>query len=116
MVRLGIFIAAVVSFSQLSLANYSTEEQGFLGVKIAMSEEPKGFKVEGLVDGGPAEKAGIKAEDVITKMDKKDFETADAFVSYVRGKKPGDKIAMTVIREKKEMEIEVTVGKAPDPN
>jgi S1-C subfamily serine protease len=116
MMRMCVVTAALILSVQVSRADYSADEPGFVGMKIALSEDPKGIKVEGLLENGPAEKAGVKAEDIVTKMDKKEFDTVDAFIAYIRGKKPGDKITLTIIREKKEKQIEVTIGKAPDPN
>ncbi len=116
MMRMGLLIVAVVFTGQMCRSSSIDDQKGFVGMKIVLSEDPKGFKVEGLLDGGPADKAGVKAEDVVTKMDKKEFDSVDDFIAYIRGKKPGDKVTMTIIREKKEKQIEVTIDKVPNPS
>ncbi len=114
MMRMAGLIAATVLCVGVCRANAAVDEQGYLGMAISWSEDPKGAKVDRLADGSPAEKAGVKAEDIVTQIDKKSFDNVEDVIAYVRGKKPGDKVTLTVIREKKEKQIDVTVGKVPD--
>ena len=57
----------------------------------------------------------IKAGDLITKVDGKDFGDLQGFVAAIRACKPGAKIKLTLFRDGKEMELEVTVGEKPEP-
>jgi S1-C subfamily serine protease len=83
-----------------------------LGVSIAPNPQGKGILVGQVVDNGPAAKAGVKAGDVIVKLDDKDVTDIEAFTATVREKKAGDKLALTVLRDGKEEKIEVTLGEA----
>lgn len=96
-------------------ASVRAEEQGSIGVQVKI-DEGKIVIVKPL-EGGPADKAGLKADDIIMKIDdhkvKDNAEREDlqAAVEVIAKRKPGDKVKITVKRGEKEMTIEVTVGK-----
>src|SRR5436309_2949366 len=90
--------------------------KGSIGVKI--SAETGSVVVVETIAGSPAEKAGIKAGDVIVqvndhKVKEKDATNEDVaeMVKEVVKHEPGSKIKVTVKRDDKEKTIEVTVGK-----
>ncbi len=60
-----------------------------------------------------AAKAELKAEDIITQVDGKPAPNVEGFVAMIATKKPGDVLELTIVREKKEMKIKVTLGKKP---
>jgi hypothetical protein len=66
-------------------------------------EPGKGAKISGTSEGSPAEKAGLKAGDVIVKFAGKTI-TGLEDLSYALGdKKPGDEVEVVVVREGKEI-------------
>ena len=85
---------------------------GYLGIKIDGGDGA--VRITEVVAGAPAEKGGLKADDVVTKLDGKEVKDLQDFVTAVRAHKPGDKITLTVKRGDKEMEIKITAGEAPD--
>ena len=106
--------AALVAFGPATRADDPPE--GSIGVRVQI-DDGKIVVVEP-VKGSPAEKAGIKTDDVIIKVDdfkvkEKDLTNDDlqAVVKEITKHKPGEKIKVTVKRGDKEMVIEVTVGK-----
>lgn len=62
-----------------------------------------------VISGSPAEKAGIKDKDIITKVN--DIEVGDkgSVASLVAEYKPGDAIQLTLLRDGKEMTVRVTL-------
>ncbi|MCP9953938.1 trypsin-like peptidase domain-containing protein [Actinomadura madurae] len=60
--------------------------------------------------GGPADKAGLKPGDVITKVDDKPIEDATDLIAQIRSRAPGDRIKITYQREGRESTVEVTLG------
>jgi S1-C subfamily serine protease len=86
---------------------------GYIGVKM-MHEEGGPITVQETVPDSPAEKAGLKAGDVIKKLGGKAVTDLPEFVKKVRGSKPGDKLVLTVERDGKEKEVTITVGKPPE--
>lgn len=66
-----------------------------------------------IIAGSPAEKAGLKAGDIITKIDDKTIDQTTSLSALVNKHKVGDKVTLTVLRDGKETKIDVTLGAAP---
>jgi S1-C subfamily serine protease len=73
----------------------------------------QGALIESVVDGSPAQDAGLQKGDVVTKIDGKDLKTESAFAEIVDSHKPGDVVSLTVERNGQEMPIKVTLGTRP---
>ncbi|HWO84253.1 MAG TPA: trypsin-like peptidase domain-containing protein [Solirubrobacterales bacterium] len=88
-----------------------------------------GSLVAEVVPGGPAEKAGIEGGgdklrfqagqyrtggDVILQVDGKDIVRPDDLAEAVATRQPGDVVTLTVLRDGKREDVEVTLGKRPD--
>ena len=58
----------------------------------------KNCKVETVTKDSPADKAGLKPEDVITRFDGRPIETFEALKTVLDKKKPGDTVEMEVLR------------------
>jgi S1-C subfamily serine protease len=85
---------------------------GFVGVQIRKDPD-RGLVVQLIIRGSPAEKAGLEANDQITKLDGKEYEVLSDFVQAVRDKKPGTTVTLSIVRNDKPMEIKVTVAEVP---
>src|SRR5205085_605326 len=80
-----------------------------LGVKIgpvdaAMAKSfglprPEGALVGDVVDGSPAEKAGVRAEDVILQIDGKPVESDSQLRLEISSRKPGSKVELGLLRD-----------------
>jgi S1-C subfamily serine protease len=75
-----------------------------------------GLVVTEVKTGSPAEKAGLKARDVIAEVNAKAVTSADDFVKQVQAAKIGDKLTLTVTRagEANALKIDVVLGANPD--
>ncbi len=71
--------------------------------------KPIGALVEGLQAGLPAEKAGIEAGDIITRVQGKAVERYSDLPRLVGMVKPGDKVALTVFHDGKLREVTADV-------
>ncbi|MFZ2650428.1 MAG: DegQ family serine endoprotease [Burkholderiaceae bacterium] len=69
-----------------------------------------GALVRSVESGGPADKAGIEAGDIITKFDGKAIEKSGDLPRIVGGVKPGTKVAVQVFRRGNLREFNVTVA------
>ncbi len=98
-----------------------------LAKKLKLPVE-QGALVAEVVDDGPAAKAGIKGGDkeirfqaslirpggdVVTAVNGKKVTRADDFSSQISRLKPGRKVKLTIYRDGKKREIEVTLGERP---
>ena len=61
-------------------------------------DEVKGVVIGGITEGGAAEEAGLKVQDVIVKIDSKEMDNSAHLQEYVSKKRPGDKVKVTVLR------------------
>jgi serine protease Do len=73
-----------------------------------------GALVNGVEKGGPAEKAGIKSGDIITRFDGKTVNASSDLPRIVGGTRPGSTVPMQVFREGQTRDITVTVAEIPD--
>ncbi|MCC5577564.1 trypsin-like peptidase domain-containing protein [Microtetraspora sp. AC03309] len=71
----------------------------FLGVSVAdATGDTPGAVVASITKGSPADKAGLKEADLITKIDDTVVGDAETLVGIIRRHQPGDKIAVTYTR------------------
>ncbi|MFI6318495.1 S1C family serine protease [Nonomuraea sp. NPDC050556] len=82
----------------------------FLGVSVtdATGDVP-GALIRQVTDGSPAQAAGLKTGDLITKIGDKAVEGGDTVVGAVRGFKPGEVVKITYMRDGKTAEVQVTL-------
>jgi putative serine protease PepD len=66
-----------------------------LGVQVTSDKATPGAKIMDVVQGGAAATAGVPKGVVVTKVDDRPINGADALVAAVRSKAPGDKISLT---------------------
>src|SRR6186713_1742270 len=88
---------------------HTDENRAMLGV--VTEEVEGGVKVTELTEESAAKKAGIKEGDIITKIGDTKIEDPEQLSETVRKHKPGDKVAITVLRDKKEQKITTELGK-----
>lgn len=69
--------------------------------------------VAGTMPDSPADKAKIKEGDVILKIGDFEAKNPEDFVKNVGGRKAGEKVTLTILRDGKEMKIDVKLGKRP---
>ncbi len=99
-------------------------ERGWLGVSIqditpelAKSnrlENMKGVYVAEVVEGGPADKAGVKKGDVVTAFRGKEIGNADEFRNLIAVTPIGRKAQVLLLRNGKKQEVTVQVGNLED--
>ena len=66
-----------------------------LGVRVTSDANTHGARVVEVVNGGPAASAGLPSGAVVTKLDDRVIDSADALVAAVRSKAPGDTVTLT---------------------
>jgi len=70
-----------------------------------------GVLLEAVLEGSPAEKAGVKGGDVLLKLGDDKITVLEDFEAALRQHKPGDRIKVIVRRGEKQIETEVTLGR-----
>jgi len=104
----------------------SEEEQGFLGISGGDVTEdaskaynmPVGVFVNELVEGGPAQKAGLNPGDIIIKVDDITVTSIQQLREYVSSRRVGTDVKVTFMRYENgsynEYTVTVTLGKNPN--
>jgi hypothetical protein len=84
-----------------------------IGLTMGPGAEEGTVQVERVDAGGPAEKAGIAAGDLICETDGRKVRSAYQAVDLILKKQPGDEIELVVKRDGKERPITLTLETTP---
>ena len=96
----------------------------------------KGLLIAELHANGPAEKAGLRgpkmirarrgpftitredrtAADLIVAIDDQKIANAEDFLSYIEGKRPGEEVVLTVVREGRKIQVALVLSKSAAPD
>ncbi|HTR10709.1 MAG TPA: Do family serine endopeptidase [Paraburkholderia sp.] len=125
---LGIGFAIPVSTARSVLESIITTgsvTRGWIGVEpqdvtpeIADSfglKEKSGAIVAGVLQGGPADKAGIKPGDVLTSVNGEAITDTTRLLNVIAQIKPGTDATIHLVRKNKDMDLSVLIGKRPPP-
>ena len=103
------------------LIKHGKVERGWLGIGMRqvdseLAEElnfdtPRGALVKGVSKGSPADKAGIQSRDVIVEFNGETIQDIDHLIRVVGATEVGKSVEVTVLREKKEKQLSVKLGK-----
>ncbi|MGW5426006.1 trypsin-like peptidase domain-containing protein [Streptomyces sp. NPDC004059] len=91
-----------------------------IGVTLDMAYTGDGARIDGksanggpaVTRGGPGERAGLKAGDVITEVDGQRVHTAEELIVKIRAHRPGDRLRLTVRRDGTDREVPLRLGAA----
>ena len=99
--------------------------RGFIGIapqditpELAESlklEAARGALVANVTRGGPADNAGMKVGDVISRIEGKSIQDSVAAMAAIASLKPGDNAKFNVTRQQKDIELAVNIAKRPRP-
>jgi serine protease Do len=123
----GIGFAVPINLARevaLSIINDGGVVRGFIGVQfrplqaewvesLGLPKGTTGAVVVEVAEGGPAEKSGIKANDVIVEIDNKAIKNTEELVNAIGLMKPGTKTVLTLWREGKKRTVNITIGDWP---
>ncbi|MZD10218.1 PDZ domain-containing protein, partial [Streptomyces sp. SID5785] len=89
-----------------------------IGASVSLEEGTGGAKITeqgasgsaAVTANGPADKAGLKPGDVITKLDDNVIDSGPTLIGQIWTHKPGDTVKLTYTRDGKERTVDVTLG------
>ncbi len=123
---MGIGFAIPSSMAKQIVAQLIKEGQvtrGFLGVTLQPIDSDlasfyklkntQGALVTDIVKDSPADKAGVKQEDIIMAYNGNPVENLSSFRNHVALLTPGSKLKLKIFREGKEIELNVTTTQLP---
>jgi serine protease DegQ len=74
-----------------------------------------GAIIAGIMRGGPADKAGVKTGDILVEVEGKAIPNTATMLNVIAQLAPGASSRFTFVRDGKEIELPITVGKRPKP-
>ncbi|WP_225215562.1 S1C family serine protease [Cellulomonas avistercoris] len=95
-------------------------EHAFLGVTLSDGTATadgitrRGAVVESVTEGSPAAQAGVQPGDVIVAIGDEPVGGAESLTAFVRAMASGDDATLTVVRDGKAIELDVTLATRPD--
>jgi putative serine protease PepD len=86
----------------------------YTGRGVKVSAQPSSTGVAPVTKNGPADQAGIKAGDVILKINDRVVTEPDELIVAIRAKAPGETITLTVLRNRSESKVKVKLSASTD--
>lgn len=74
-----------------------------------------GALIAAVVQGGPADRAGLRPGDILTNVNDESILDTTALLNSIAQIKPGTAAKVTVSRKGKSVELTIVVGKRPPP-
>jgi serine protease DegQ len=124
----GIGFAIPVSLAKSVLEQIIKDGEvtrGWLGIEpqditpeLAMAfslSKSDGVLIRGVLKSGPADRAGMQVRDVVVNIDGKPTHDVASLLAQIAALTPGSQARLQVMREQKQVDIDVIVGKRPKP-
>jgi putative serine protease PepD len=96
------------------LENGTAPKHAYLGLQTQLAQNGTGAQIAETTSGGPSEKAGLQAGDIVKKVDGQTITSPDDVAQSISDKAPGDKVTVTVDRNGHEKSVDVTLGQRPE--
>ena len=78
---------------------------------LALPAQTQGIIISQILPGSPAAQAGLKVNDVITKVNDQQIDGTHPISSVLLHTRPGDKVKLTIIRDGKQQTVDLTLGR-----
>jgi len=123
-IGIGLAIPAAMARAVMEqIIGTGTVTRGWIGVELqpvtpALAESFKlgtleGVIINGVLSGGPADKAGVKPGDVLVAIDGKPVVDPQSVLNLVTGIAPGSPARMKIKRKGQDVDLDVSVGRRP---
>lgn len=91
--------------------NLSAEQLKLMGLPISQ----EGVLLTGILEGGPADRGGLKPGDVLTSVNHQKIKSVRELLNTISILKPGSNAEVQVFRDKNSLSLNVVIGKRPKP-
>jgi S1-C subfamily serine protease len=103
-------IPAIAAAVWLTLLANAAQARPFMGIQYKLNSDGKGMLIMEVQGDSPAEKAGLKAKDVILKINGTEPTSLQEFREIIGLLKVGDTVTLEIRRDDKEEKVKVTLG------
>ncbi|WP_412063435.1 trypsin-like peptidase domain-containing protein [Rubrivirga sp. IMCC45206] len=108
------------------LIRYGEVRRGYLGVEVFRMNQAeareagmstvRGVLVTGVVDGGPADRAGIRQGDVLLEVGGRPVDATNQFQSRMARFSPGEEVSLSIWSRGEERQFRATLSAPQDPS
>jgi S1-C subfamily serine protease len=115
---IGVMVALLVVASPAWVQESRSQDQSrpYLGAAIdstARNAPHAGAMIREISPNSPAEKAGLKQGDIVTKVGDKQVQDADDLANGIHQHKVGEQVTLTIMRDGNEKQFSVTLLQRP---
>ncbi len=96
------------------LENGTAPKHAYLGLQTTTVQNGTGAQIAETTAGGPSERAGLQAGDIVKQVDGQQISSPDDVAQSIADKSPGDKVKVTVDRNGREETVDVTLAQRPE--
>lgn len=93
----------------ITMGELSTADRGVLGI-----DKPRGVLVNAVLEGTPADKAGVQVGDVIVAINGEPIGTMAQLRGTIADIFPGETARLAIVRDGRRIELAVVLGRRPD--
>ena len=104
-------LAAGEEWGDNPLFGFGRTSDAYMG--LSLDPESKDCRILTVNDDSPAAKAGLRANDVVRMFDGKDIRSQEDLLKLMQTKRPGNQVALEVLRGDEKIVLRVTLGKRP---
>jgi serine protease DegQ len=107
---------SIIKNGEVTRGWIGVEPQNLSSELISSMRLPKnthGILVAGVLDGGPADSAGLKPGDVLVSLNNESINDVRELLNRVAGIEPGTEVSCKVIRKDKELSMSIKISKRP---
>ena len=88
------------------------ENRGYAG--FTGEDADVGARITDVVADSPAEKGGLKVDDIVVQVDGELIQSYQDFLAELRRRKKGDEVKLSVSRDREPVDLVITLGKQPE--
>ncbi|HWQ38558.1 MAG TPA: Do family serine endopeptidase [Burkholderiales bacterium] len=102
-----------------------TVTRGWIGVEVQdltpeladsfRLPDTQGTLIAGVLRGGPADRAGIRPGDILLQVENQKVTDSATMLNLIAALEPGKSAMLSILRDRKELQVKVNVGKRPRP-
>jgi len=81
-----------------------------IGADVADAPDQSGVKLTNITSGGPADQAGLRTGDVVTRLDRQPVSASEELIVAIRSHRPGERVTLAYRRDGRSQETAVILG------